>query len=660
MAFPNAATRDLGPAWYAVMGIDRDAPPEYRTPSAFARAPADEAWVYSCVRRIYQAGAGVPLRVYVKHGRDLIPAADEPSPEGDDLQALLDYVNPVDMTGNDLKSYTLASMAVWGECFWHKLRGRLGGPPQELYWLRSPDMEPYAPDGRRVITWSHRPNQGAAETFAARDVVAFKRPNLVNPLRGLSPLSSVGNEIATGVLWAQRLAATVANDSIPPGFWQVPKDAEFTKTDESLVRRTLRGLRERRNKGRVPIMPTGIDWKAISLTPRDAEAIASQKISRMAVCAAIGVPLVLAGDDEKTSVYANLRDAERVFWRGTMVGDLDAYADVAEQLARPRLRSDPEAARGRLRLQRRRGPEADARRRVEHVAGRHLQPGRRPQRVPAALQDRARRAVGRRPVPRTAVAIRPDPRRRSTPAPCRRSTRRTRQTSRIRRRRPIPAPPAGPARLRARPLQAPRGPRLGGQRRMSPSRRRRCSPAGPCPPKPASPSKPAFAGVTAPPRSPPRSRRSMHEASTSPRSGPDRVETDDVRIIEGLGYPFRGRDTYGTFFSVRSTSTGTSSPTSTRPGDARDQAPLFIRPSPSTTASSETSASPPRRLEPRPHGRRRRLGSGADRQAPAYYERLAPLLDANALGLSGGSAEHSVRIDQSSGEILAWPAYELA
>jgi hypothetical protein len=31
----------------------------------------------------------------------------------------------------------------------------------------------------------------------------------------------------------------------------------------------------------------------------------------------------------------------------------------------------------------------------------------------------------------------------------------------------------------------------------------------------------------------------------------------------------------------------------------------------------------------------------------AYYEsRLKPLLDSNALGLSGGSAEHSVRIDQ--------------
>lgn len=403
------ATRDLGPAWYAVMGIDRDAPPEYRSPSAFARAPADEAWVYSCVRKIYQAGAGVPLRVYVKHGRDLIPAADEPSPEGDDLQDLLDYVNPVDMTGNDLKSYTLASMAVWGECYWKKVRGRFGGAPQELYWLRSPDMEPVAPDGRRAISWDHRPSQGAMESIEPRNVVPFRRPNLVNPLRGLSPLSSVGNEIATGVLWAQRLASSVANDSVPPGFWQIPREAEFTKQDEGLVRRTLRALRDRRNKGKSPIMPSGIDWKTISLTPRDAEAIASQKISRMAVCAAIGVPLVLAGDDEKTSVYANLRDAERVFWRGTMVGDLDAYADVLNNWLVPDF--DPTRRRLAVAFD---YSEVEALKPTLDVEWNMWLAGIYAQAVVPNQFIRHFKLGpdvpwGNRPVPRTAIAIRPDP-----------------------------------------------------------------------------------------------------------------------------------------------------------------------------------------------------------------------------------------------------------
>lgn len=322
------AYRDLSGAWYAVMGIDRDMPSAYRTPSEFAKAPADEAWVYSCVRRLYQSAQGVPLRVYVRVGKDLIPAANEPSPEGDDLQTLLDYVNPLEMTGSDLKAYTVASYAVWGESFWLKRRGRFGGPPQELYWLRAMDVTVNSEDGRIPTTYDHQPPNGLRKTYLPRDIVQFKSPNLRDPLRGLSPLSAVASEIATGRDWAMRSSATLQNDSVPPGYWSIPKDAEFTKQDESLVRRTLRALRGPRAKGRTPIMPVGMEFKGISLTPHDAEMIATRKVSRMAVCAALGVPLVLAGDDEKSTVYANLRDAERVFWRGTMIPLLDGYADA--------------------------------------------------------------------------------------------------------------------------------------------------------------------------------------------------------------------------------------------------------------------------------------------------------------------------------------------
>lgn len=328
MTFPPAV-RDVSGAWLAFMGIDRDSPETYATASSFAKAPADEAWVYSCVRRLYSSAQGVPLRVYVKAGRDLIPADDEPSPEGDDLQALLDFVNPVDMTGSDLKSFTVASYAVWGESYWRKVRGRYGGAPQELYWLRAPDVDVKAPNGRRTIAYVHKPqNSGESETYEPRDIVPFRTPNLANPLRGLSPLSAIRTDIQTSRGWATQAASSLANDSIPPGYWQIPKDAEFSPTDKSLVQRMLRSLRGPKNKGKVPVMPAGIEFHGIALTPADAEAIHQRKLSRMAVCAALGVPLVLAGDDEKSSVYANLRDAERVFWRGTMIPLLDSYADV--------------------------------------------------------------------------------------------------------------------------------------------------------------------------------------------------------------------------------------------------------------------------------------------------------------------------------------------
>ena len=403
------AYRDMSAQWFAFMGIDRDTPSTYRTATDFAKAPADEAWVYSCVRRLSQAAQGTPLKVYVKAGKELIPATDEPSPEGDDLQYLLDYANPVDMTGADLKAYTTASMTVWGECFYRKVRGRLGGSPQELYWLRAPDVDVKSGNGRMVNAYEHQVAGSAKEVYQPRDVIHFKRPNLQNPSRGLSPLSSIGSQISTNKAWADRTNAFVYNDSIPPGYWQIPKDAEFAKQDENLVRRTLRALRGPRQKGKVPVMPAGLEFKGISLTPQASEMLATGKVSRMAICAATGVPLVLAGDDDKNTVYGNLREAERLFWRGTVIPDLDAYADTLNNWLVPDF--DPTRRRLVVAFD---YSEIEALRPAWDVEWNAWLAGIYSQ---AVVPNEFRRHFrlgkdvpwGDRPIPRTAVAIRPDP-----------------------------------------------------------------------------------------------------------------------------------------------------------------------------------------------------------------------------------------------------------
>jgi len=138
------------------------------------------------------------------------------------------------------------------------------------------------------------------------------------------------------------------------------------------------------------------------------------------------------------------------------------------------------------------------------------------------------------------------------------------------------------------------------------------------------------------------------------------AETDDVRTIEGLAYPFKGRDTYGTFFSARTDFHWDLFP-DTIPGAVRSD-PLFIRPAtfhhgfePDFGLSRIGGWSPVRTDDDGVW-----VQAQIDKRQKYYATRLGPLLDANALGLSGGSAEHSVRIDQKTGEILEWPAYELA
>jgi hypothetical protein len=137
-------------------------------------------------------------------------------------------------------------------------------------------------------------------------------------------------------------------------------------------------------------------------------------------------------------------------------------------------------------------------------------------------------------------------------------------------------------------------------------------------------------------------------------------ETDDVRIIEGLAYPFKGRDTYGTFFSARTDFAWDLFP-DLIPG-VRDGDPLFIRPvtyhhgfEPSMGLYRAGGYSPVRIDADGVW-----VQAQIDKRQQYYATRLGPLLDSGALGLSGESAEHAIRIDERSGEVLVWPAGPLS
>jgi hypothetical protein len=139
-------------------------------------------------------------------------------------------------------------------------------------------------------------------------------------------------------------------------------------------------------------------------------------------------------------------------------------------------------------------------------------------------------------------------------------------------------------------------------------------------------------------------------------------ETDDVRLIEGLAYPFKGRDTYGTFFSARTNFRWDLFP-DVVPGATRaeDEA-KFIRPNTfhhgfdPEIGLARIGGWSPVRMDADGIW----VQAQIDKRGDYYATRIGPLLDAGALGLSGGSAEHSVRIDNHTGEVLDWPAYELA
>jgi HK97 family phage portal protein len=73
-----------------------------------------------------------------------------------------------------------------------------------------------------------------------------------------------------------------------------------------------------RNAGRPMLLEGGLDWKAMSLSPRDMDFIALKQMAAREIALALGVPPMLLGIPGDNT-YANYTEANRVFWRQTVI-----------------------------------------------------------------------------------------------------------------------------------------------------------------------------------------------------------------------------------------------------------------------------------------------------------------------------------------------------
>jgi HK97 family phage portal protein len=72
------------------------------------------------------------------------------------------------------------------------------------------------------------------------------------------------------------------------------------------------------NAGRPLLLEGGLDWKAMSLTPKDMDFLEAKHAAAREIALAFGVPPMLLGIPGDNT-YANFQEANRVFWRQTVL-----------------------------------------------------------------------------------------------------------------------------------------------------------------------------------------------------------------------------------------------------------------------------------------------------------------------------------------------------
>ena len=268
--------------------------------------------VYRAVRMIAEAAASIPWRAY--EGANEV--CDHPA------LALLARPNPVEV-GPAFLEALISNLLLFGNAYVESVS--VDGCPRELYALRpdrmsivpGPDGWPsayeYLAGGERV-----RYDMGGA---GMHPILHLKQFHPLDDYYGFAPLKAAQTALETHNAAAGWNRALLDNAARPSGalVYAGPEgvslsDEQFDRLKEELDE----NFSGARHAGRPLLLEGGLDWKALSLSPKDMDFIEAKAAAARDIALALGVPPLLLGLPGDNTL-ANYQEANRAFWRQTVI-----------------------------------------------------------------------------------------------------------------------------------------------------------------------------------------------------------------------------------------------------------------------------------------------------------------------------------------------------
>ncbi|MDE2444803.1 MAG: phage portal protein [Alphaproteobacteria bacterium] len=278
---------------------------------------------YRCVRMIAEAASSVPLLLYQgKVELEQHPVLD-----------ILQRPNPA-QTGRELIENIVCYLLLAGNSYVEI--SSLDERPRQLNALR--------PDRMRVVPGSDGwPDHfeysvyGASAKVPAERVLHIRLFNPIDDYYGQSPLEAAQRSIDT------HNAACAWNKSMLDNAARPSGALVFASADEQLTNEQFARLKDEleqsyqgaANAGRPMVLEGGLDWKEMGYSPKDMDFISAKNSAAREIGLAFGVPPMLLGIPGDNT-YANYAEANRTFWRQTVIPLLGKVIDALETgVARP-------------------------------------------------------------------------------------------------------------------------------------------------------------------------------------------------------------------------------------------------------------------------------------------------------------------------------------
>lgn len=269
------------------------------------------AVVHRCVRLIAESAASVPL--LLKDGRR----------EYDTHPMLTLLARP-----NAREAGTVLMEAIYGHLL---IAGNayveavvLDGMPRELYALRPDRMQVVPGADGWPAAYDYRAGTQTTRFHQTGDVPPILHLRLFHPADdhyGLSPMEAAAVALDIHNASASWNKALLDNAARPSGalIYAGPDGANLTDAQFERLKTELEAqFQGAANAGRPLLLEGGLDWRQLSLSPSEMDFMETRTAAVREIALAFGVPplmLGLPGD----STYANYAEANRAFWRQTVI-----------------------------------------------------------------------------------------------------------------------------------------------------------------------------------------------------------------------------------------------------------------------------------------------------------------------------------------------------
>ena len=271
--------------------------------------------VHRCVRMIAQSAASVPWLVYAGEeelsAHPVLDLLARPNDAQDGASLFETLYGHLQVAGN---AY-LEAVTVDGRVrALHVLR------PDRMRALTGPDGWVEAYD-YRVGAEVTRFDQAGGEGGGIRPILHLALFNPLDDHYGLSPLEAASRALDLHNSAAEWNKALLDNAARPSGalVYTGPEGTGLSAEQHARLKADLEeSFQGALNSGRPLLLDGGLDWKPLSMTPKDMDFQEARAGAARDIALAFGVPPMLLGLPGDNT-YANYQEANRALWRQTLV-----------------------------------------------------------------------------------------------------------------------------------------------------------------------------------------------------------------------------------------------------------------------------------------------------------------------------------------------------